>query len=153
MSSSAFGAQVSTELRVFSFLIFFDTVSGTESGTEFFLPRRNRQRSSKPTMAGGIMKAKKDYIFAGLAAAVLYMAPQMAQAEDNYYAVLEPRTAIPERYEATTMVETTALSYPVVIERTTTTSAVTLEPSKIPCVLDRTSTVPPPRLFQFRAGW
>lgn len=98
------------------------------------------------------MKAKK-YIFAGLAAMV-FSAPQLAQAADsNYYAILGPRTAIPERYEATTMVETTALTYPVVVERTTTTSAVTLEPSKIPCVLDRTTTVPPPRLFQFRAGW
>lgn len=96
------------------------------------------------------MKAKK-YIFTGLAA-MAFFAPQLAQAAD-YYAVLEPRTAIPERYEATTMIETTALSYPVVIERTTTTSAVTLEPSRIPCVLDRTTTVKPPRLFQFRAGW
>ena len=98
------------------------------------------------------MKAKR-YIFAGLAALALF-APQLAQAADkDYYAILEPRTAIPERFEATTMVETTALTYPVVIEKTVTTEAVTLEPSRIPCVLDRTSTVKPPRLFQFRAGW
>lgn len=98
------------------------------------------------------MKAKKEYIFAGLVAAVLFGAPQLAQAKD-YYAILEPRATIADRYEDTTLVETTAISYPVVIEKSITTQDVVLQPSRIPCVLDRTTTVPPPHFFQFRAGW
>ena len=95
------------------------------------------------------MKTIKGYVMAGLALGLVFAASQAAEAKKDYYAILEPRVAIPSRFESTTLVETTSMnSYPVIVERTIS-SAVVLEPSKIPVVLDRTTTVRPPRFLEF----
>lgn len=94
---------------------------------------------------------KNKTAMAGLVASLLFTGSQMAMAAD-YYAFLEPRTAIPDRYERSTAIQTTALAYPVLVEAVVTSSAVVLEPSRIPVMLDRTTTVRPPRFLEFRAG-
>lgn len=87
---------------------------------------------------------------AGLAFAALGTVSQKAVAEDNcYFQLTSPLTAIPESTRLMDTTVETTLSFPVVMERTGSTTAVVVGTTLKPVLIERTTVVKPPRFLSF----